>query len=95
MVNGSDWLDKSESRKYLAGGAGALMTGNVLLSGRDGPTLTASPTPNTGPDRTLGKDRWKKVEEGGRGWKRVDTGGRRDFWGIQKKSGDRTRRFKR
>ena len=68
MVNGSDWLDKSESRKYLAGGAGALMTGNVLLSGRDGPTLTASPTRNTGPDRTLGKDRWKKVEVGGRHW---------------------------
>ena len=48
------------------------MTGNVLLSGRDGPTLTASPTPNTGPDRTLGKDRWKKVEEGGRGWTQVE-----------------------
>ena len=78
----------------MAGGAGALMTGNVLLSGRDGPTLTASPTRNTGPDRTLGKDTGQ-VEEGGRRWKRVDTGGRRDFWGIQKKSGDRTRRFKR
>ena len=56
---------------HLAGGAGALMTGNVLLSGRDGPTLTASPTRNTGPDRTLGKDRWKRVEDtGGHRWKK-------------------------
>ena len=44
------------------------MTGNVLLSGRDGPTLTASPTRNTGPDRTLGKDTGQ-VEEGGRHWR--------------------------
>ena len=47
------------------------MTGNVLLSGRDGPTLTASPTRNTGPDRTLGKDTGQ-VEEGGRGRTQVE-----------------------
>ena len=37
--------------------AGALMTGNVLLSGRDGPTFTASSSHTPTLDRTLGKDR--------------------------------------
>ena len=33
------------------------MTGNVLLSGRDGPTFTASSSHTPTLDRTLGKDR--------------------------------------
>ena len=48
-----------ELRWDWPGAAGALMTGNVLLSGRDGPTLTASPTRTPSPDRTLGQeDTW-------------------------------------
>ena len=65
MVNPAGRLDQSESRKVWPEAAGALMTGNVLLSGRDGPTLTASPTLPPRPDRTLEQDthRWKTLGE--------------------------------
>ena len=63
LVNPAGLLDQSESRRLCPEAAGALMTGNVLLSARDGPTLTASPTLQSRPDRTLEQDthRWKTL----------------------------------
>ena len=80
MVNPAGLLDQSESRRLCPEAAGALMTGNVLLSARDGPTLTASPTLQSRPDRTLEQDthRWKTLghlERSG-GWR-----GKRDGQG--------------
>ena len=69
MVNPAGGLDQSESRRVWTEAAGALMTGNVLLSGRDGPTLTASPTLTPRPDRTVEQDthRWKTLGHTGGG----------------------------
>ena len=50
--------------------AGALMTGNVLLSGGDGPTFTASPTRPPTTDRTLEQDTTGGGHLETRGWRK-------------------------